>query len=174
MIPHHLHPVQQPIESIGMNTAISLLPPVGLPAPEARAKIMAIQRACQGLPDGQRMDESPPLKHHLAPGVYAREIHLPAGSVVVGKIHRHRHFNIISQGRVTCYTEFGLEHHQAPSSFISEAGTKRVVVTHEDAIWTTIHSNPDNESDIATLEARYTAIEYAELGMDVTDKEQPL
>jgi hypothetical protein len=154
-----------------MSTELALLPPAGLPAPVARGKIMAIQRACQGLPDGQRMDESPPLKHHLAPGIYAREIHLPAGTLVVGKIHRHRHLNIISQGRITCYTEFGLEHHQAPASFISEAGTKRLVYTHEDAIWTTIHPNPDNETDIATLEARYTALEYAELGMEVIEKE---
>jgi hypothetical protein len=148
------------------------LPQPNLPAPMARAKIMAIQQACGELPDGERMDESPPLRHWLAPGIYAREIYLPAQTLVVGKIHRHRHFNIISQGRVTCYTEFGLEEHVAPSSFISEAGTKRVVLTHEDAIWTTIHPNPTNETDIAKLEQMFTAIEYQELGMEVaTDKE---
>jgi hypothetical protein len=89
--------------------------------------------------------------------------------VVVGRIHRHRHFNIISKGSITCYTEFGLETWTAPASFISEAGTKRVVVRHEDAIWTTIHPNPDNETDISTLEDRYTAMEYAELGMEVSN-----
>ena len=152
-----------------MSTAIIELPQANLPAPIARQKIMDIQRACQALPDGQRMDESPPLKHWLAPGVYAREIHLPAGTVVVGKIHRHRHFNIISKGRITCYTEFGLETHNAPSSFISEPGTKRVVYTHEDAIWTTIHSTPTDETDIPTLEDMFTAFEYAELGMEVSE-----
>lgn len=133
---------------------------------------MAIQRACQGLPDGQRMDESPPLSHWLAPGIYAREIHLPAGTLVVGKIHRHRHFNIISKGKISCYTEFGMEHHTAPASFISEAGTKRVVYTHEDAIWTTIHPNPTDETDVSKLEEMFTAMEYAELEMSVeTEKE---
>jgi len=166
-----LHLVQPPIESVGMSTSLAVLPEPGLPAPVARGKIMAIQRACQGLPDGQRMDESPPLKHWLAPGIYAREIHLPAGTLVVGKIHRHRHLNIISQGRITCYTEYGLEHHQAPSSFISEPGTKRVVYTHEDAIWTTIHPNPTNETDITKLEEMNVALEYAELGMEVIEKE---
>lgn len=166
-----LHLVQPPIESVGMSTSLAVLPEPGLPAPVARGKIMAIQRACQGLPDGERMDESPPLKHWLAPGIYAREIHLPAGTLVVGKIHRHRHLNIISQGRITCYTEYGLEHHQAPSSFISEPGTKRVVYTHEDAIWTTIHPNPTNETDITKLEEMNVALEYAELGMEVIEKE---
>lgn len=155
-----------------MTTAIIELPESKLPARVARHKIMAIQMACQGLPDGERMDESPPLKHWLAPGIYAREIHLQAGTVVVGKIHKHRHFNIISQGKITCFTEFGLETLTAPASFISEPGTKRVVYTHEDAIWTTIHPNPDDETDVPTLEQRYTAMEYAELEMDVaTDDE---
>lgn len=145
------------------------MPSANLPAPVARAKIMAIQRACQAQPDGVRMDESPPVKNWLAPGIYAREIHLPGGTVVVGKIHRHRHFNIISQGSITCYTEFGLEHHTAPASFISEPGTKRVVLTHEDAIWTTIHPNPTDETDISKLEEMFVALEYEELGMAVAN-----
>lgn len=138
-----------------------------LAAQTARAQIMRMQHACMALPDGERMEESPPLKHWLAPGVYCREIHLAGDTVVVGRIHRHEHMNIISKGRVTVFTEFGLEELVAPASFISKAGTKRVVFTREDTIWTTIHPNPDNETDIHTLEERYTAAEYAELGMSV-------
>lgn len=164
--------VQNPIESFAMSTTIIEMPQANLPAPIARQKIMAIQMACQALPDGERMDESPPVKNWLAPGIYAREIHLPAGTVVVGKIHRHRHFNIISKGSITCYTEFGLETHSAPASFISEPGTKRVVHTHEDAIWTTIHSNPTDETDIETLENMFTALEYHELGMEVFEHKE--
>jgi quercetin dioxygenase-like cupin family protein len=138
-------------------------------AKAARAKIMRIQAECSMLDDTHRMDESPPLKHWLSNGVYAREICLPADSVVVGKIHRHEHLNIISKGTVTVFTEFGEETLNAGDSFISMPGTKRVVYTHpeSEAIWTTIHANPDNEKDIEKLEDRYTAIHYAELGMDV-------
>lgn len=157
-----------------MSAEMIEMPSANLPAPVARAKIMAIQRACQALPDDERMDESPPLKHWLAPGIYAREIHLPGGTVVVGRVHRHRHFNIISQGSITCYTEFGLETHTAPASFISEPGTKRVVLTHEDAIWTTIHPNPTNETDVSTLEDMFTALEYEELGMEVAIEKELL
>lgn len=141
-------------------------------AMQERAAIMRIQSACQALSDGHRMDESPPLKHWLAPGIYAREIHLPADSVVVGKIHRHRHLNILSVGRVTVMTEFGVDELTAPASFISEAGTKRVVHTHEAAIWTTIHPNPDGITDTAELERMFVAESYAELGMKVADLEK--
>jgi len=133
----------------------------------ARAKLMELQRQCQSLTDEHRMDESPPLKNWLAPGIYCREIHLPGDSLVVGRIHRHDHMNILSMGSVTVFTEFGEETLTAPASFISKAGTKRAVWTHTDAIWTTIHPNPDNEQDIQTLEDRYTALDYAELGMVV-------
>lgn len=142
-------------------------------ARRARRMILNIQTACQGLPDGERMDESPPLQHHLSPGIYAREIHLAAGTLVVGKIHRHRHLNIISQGCVTVFTERGHEIHTAPASFISEPGTKRVVWTKDDAIWTTIHPNPTNEQHVPTLEAMFVADDYSELGMVVSEKEMP-
>ena len=148
-------------------TEISAKAAQELAAQSARAKIMEIQRQCQGLPDAHRMDETPPVKNWLAPGVYCREIHLPGDSLVVGRIHRHDHMNIISKGCVTVYTEFGEETLTAPASFISKAGTKRVVWTHDDAIWTTIHPNPDDEQSIDALEQRYTAAEYAELGMSV-------
>jgi len=149
--------------------SIVITPPsANLPTPIARAKIMRIQMACYSLPDNERIEPADaPLKHWLAPGTYCREIHLTGGTVVVGRIHRHRHMNIISKGAVTVYTEFGYEHFEAPASFISEAGTKRVVWVHEDTIWTTIHPNPTDETNVSKLEEMFTAAEYAELKMEV-------
>lgn len=91
-----------------------------------------------------------PLKHHFAPGVYAREILLPAGSMVIGKIHKHAHLNIISRGRGFVATEFGREYFNAPHTFVSEPGTKRAVHAITDVIWTTIH--PTDETDLVKIE----------------------
>ena len=140
----------------------------------ARAEIMRIQESCQALDDGHRMDESPPVKNWLMPGIYCREIHLPADSVVVGRIHKFEHLSIISKGRVTVFTESGETTHKAGDSFSSPPGTKRVVWAHEDTTWTTIHPNPDNETDIAKLENRYTAMDYAELNMIVGKSQETL
>jgi hypothetical protein len=49
-----------------------------------------------------------------------------------------------------------------------------VVLTHEDAIWTTIHPNPTDETDISTLEDMFTALEYEELGMEVAIEKELL
>lgn len=145
--------------------------PTELAARSARAKIMRIQNECAALPPGERMEESPPFINHFAPGLYCREIHLAADTLVVGRIHLHDHFNVISKGKVSVFTEFGGEETlEAPVSFMSKAGTKRVVFTHEDAIWTTFHPNPTNETDLEKLTAMFTAADYAELGMVVGEE----
>ena len=94
-----------------------------------------------------------PLKHTFSNGIYVREIHMPTGTVCVGKIHRHDHPNFIMKGRVTVVTEEGgIEELIAPMSIISPAGTQRAVYVHEDTIWITVHHNPDNITDLEKLE----------------------
>lgn len=100
-------------------------------------------------------DADCPVKHHFAPGLYAREILIPAGFVIVGKIHRHAHINTISKGRVVVATEFGTQELVAPCTFVSQPGTKRAVVAQEDTIWTTYH--PTEETDLAKIEAHVIA-----------------
>ena len=120
-------------------------------ASDPRAKIMAIQAAIAQQPQIEF-----PVKHHFAPGAYGREILLFAGPVVVGKIHRHAHVNVISQGRCTVYTEGdGLIELQAPATFVSKPGTKRVVFAHTDVVWTTVHVT--DETDLAKIEAAVIA-----------------
>ena len=65
-----------------------------------------------------------PLTHKFAPGVYVREIFIPAGMCVVGKIHKHAHPNFLLKGKVIVITEQGgRELLEAPLSMISPAGT---------------------------------------------------
>lgn len=121
-----------------------------------RHQVMNVQNELAKLP---QIDA--PVFHHFAPGSYARECHLPAGTLVIGKIHRHSHINVISKGRVTVLTESGMVEMQAPYTFVSEAGTKRAVYSHEDTVWTTIHVS--TETDLAKLEAELIAPDYAAL-----------
>lgn len=109
-------------------------------------------------------DDVCPIKHHFAPGLYAREILIPAGTVIIGKIHRHAHVNTISAGRVLVATEFGTEEFKAPHTFVSKPGTKRAVVALEDAIWTTYH--PTEETDLAKIEEHVIAPTYEALELE--------
>jgi hypothetical protein len=90
--------------------------------------------------------------HYFAVGLYAREITIPAGTLLTGKVHKAEHFNIISQGRIVVWTEDGMREIAAPSLIISRPGTKRVGLALETTVWTTIHANPDNVRDPEALE----------------------
>jgi len=129
---------------------------------EIRSKILDLQKKLVSMTE--RACECP-LKHTFAPGTYAREILLPKGSVVVGKIHKHAHINIVSRGIASVMTEFGemrIDATLTPQTFTSQAGTKRVVVAIEDVIWTTIHLT--NETDLEKIESEIIAKDYDDVG----------
>lgn len=107
-----------------------------------------------------------PLKHTFADGIYVREIFIPAGTVLTGKIHKHDHPNFLLKGTVKVVTEHGgVELLEAPLSMISLAGTKRVVFAISDTVWVTIHKNTTNTQDLAELEETIIAKDYDEYEM---------
>ena len=128
---------------------------IDLDSADFRESVMSLQGA---MAEMEQIDC--PVTHHFAPGVYCREIFMPAGAVVVGKIHKHAHMNIISKGRVIVSTEFGKAEFSAPYSFVSEPGTKRAVCVIEDCIWTTIH--PTEETDLEKIEDHVIAKTFDE------------
>lgn len=126
-----------------------------------REAIMRLQDAIisEGLDVGHA---SCPVKHHFAPGSYGREMTLPAGLVVVGKIHKHAHINVISKGRVQVFTEQeGVLELAAPCTFVSSPGTKRVVYVLEETVWTTVHVT--DKTDLAEIEREVIATDFMEV-----------
>lgn len=93
--------------------------------------------------------------NHFASGVYARELHIPAGITLTGRIHKYDNLNILSQGEMLVTTEAGLVHVKAPFTVVSPAGTKRIATTLTDCIWTSIHGT--DETDIDKIEQHFTA-----------------
>lgn len=96
-----------------------------------------------------------PLKHSFAPGVYAREMEIPAGTLLIGKIHKHKHHNFLMKGSIIVLTETnGVELLQAPLMIVSDEGTQRIGYAITDTVWTTIHENKDNSEDLLLIEER--------------------
>lgn len=111
-----------------------------------------------------------PIKHIFAPGVYAREMTIPAGTILTGKIHATEHINILSQGDISVLTEEGMKRLQAPFSFVSKPGTKRVGYAHTDVVWTTIHVT--NETDLDKIEAEVIAKDFGDPRLAVSPWKQ--
>lgn len=95
-------------------------------------------------------DKECPVTHHFAPGMYAREMFIPAGTVLVGKIHRFAHVNTVAKGRIIVATEEGLKEVAAPAVFVSPPETKRAGYAIEDTVWITYH--PTEETDLEKIE----------------------
>lgn len=115
-----------------------------------------------------------PVKHHFSRGVYARELFIPKGTVLTGKIHKYPQLNILSQGEISVLTEEGIKRVKAPFHVVSPAGTKRIAYAHEDCVWTTVHGT--EETDLERIEATFiaqTEHEYLEFCKVLEIKEMP-
>lgn len=126
-----------------------------------RDKVFALERAMLKEPTayvsgGKRnIDDLCPVKHYFSHGVYAREIFIPKGTVLIGKIHKYTQLNIMSKGELSVLTEEGIKRVKAPFTIVSPPGTKRIAYAHEDTIWTTVHGT--DEIDLEKIEAHFIA-----------------
>lgn len=107
------------------------------------------------------IDSTFPLRHMFAPGCYSREMLIPSGHWIIGKIHKHAHFSVISKGKVAVLTEDGPVVMAAPYTFVSTPLAKRVVLALEDTIWTTFHVT--NETDLEKIEEDVIAKDYSDI-----------
>ncbi len=117
-----------------------------LATPDQMQRFDELEAAVASLPPAEA-----PVTHHFAPGVYAREMLIPAGVMLTGKIHKTEHLNIISAGRILVIGMDGSQKEVvAPAAFVSKPGTRRAGLAIEDTTWTTIH--PTQHTDLALIE----------------------
>jgi hypothetical protein len=124
--------------------------------PEIREFITKIEDLCR---DGEQVEM--PITHRFSYGVYAREMQVPKGMLIVGKIHKRQNLNILSAGEASVLSIDGIIRVKAPYTFVAGEGVKRVIYTHEDTVWTTIHGT--HETDIEKIEEEFIAKSYEEL-----------
>jgi hypothetical protein len=80
-------------------------------------------------------------------GVYSRELHIPAGVMLTGEIHKYENLNILSKGTMRVTIDDRIEEVSAPFSTISPPGTKRIAYALTDCVWTTIHGTFERNID---------------------------
>ena len=86
-----------------------------------RAYIDVVRDIQQQITDQAELIEVP-VVHHFAPGVYMRQMDASAGTLVVSKMHRTEHMNILLKGSLTVATENGIELLKAPCVLKSMPG----------------------------------------------------
>lgn len=107
-----------------------------LPAPSP-SRLDALERALldSGLPVIDL-----PLIHRFTPGVYAREIFMPAGTLLTSKVHNTEHFYVVLSGMA----RVGLPGQPTQTLTaghvgVTKPGTRRLLYILEDCRWITFH-----------------------------------
>lgn len=120
---------------------------------EIRKCIMGVSRILEQLPDGQ---DNATLEEFFADGLYGRRWTCKRGVLLTTRIHCVEHLSTLSRGRIVVASTDGLSIVEAGAMFVTGPGTQRVILVLEDAVFTTVHPNPDNIRDSEELTRRFT------------------
>lgn len=90
----------------------------------------------------QTQVEIPP-SHLISGGMYARQIVIPAGTVLTGDIYKFDHIDIMVSGRIIVSTDDGdVRELSGFNMFPSQSGKKRAGYAVEDTTWITVNNIP--------------------------------
>ena len=90
-------------------------------------------------------------RHHFSDGMYARELFIPAGTVVVGALHKSQHLYMVVKGKCKVSSQYETVKIEAPYIGETIPGTKRVIYAETDCVWVTFH--PTELTNIEEIEA---------------------
>lgn len=113
-----------------------------------RQKVCRLEDSLRSLPQAVC-----PVRNLFAPGIYAREMTVPAGVTATGAVHKTEHMTLID-GHCVLTTDEGPKEFKGHHVIVSKPGTKRAIHAIEQTIVTTIH--PTDETDEEKLVAMLT------------------
>lgn len=122
-----------------------------LAIPDAHLPIYRLEAEILRLPQVEM-----PVEHAFCNGLYARTMHIPAGTVLTGAVHRDESFFVVRKGILMVTTDEGVARIEAGHMSVTRPETKRAGVALTDVEVTTFHANPDNETEPEALWDKYT------------------
>ncbi|AMM22987.1 hypothetical protein AX767_00280 [Variovorax sp. PAMC 28711] len=129
---------------------------LSLGGPDRDARIDALEEAMRAAGNADPAAAGITTHHHYAPGIYAREMRAPKGTLVTSKVHKFENLSILSKGRMALYLDDGtVREVSAGFHIVAPPGARRVAVVLEDAVWTCFHNT--TETDLARIEAQFIA-----------------
>lgn len=85
--------------------------------------------------------------HHFSDGLYAKEIHVPEGMMVVQHKHTFSHLSVLAKGKVVVVVD-GEEPKviEAPACLDIKADTNHGIKALTDVVWFCIHATDEKDS----------------------------
>lgn len=110
-----------------------------------RGWITRLGHVLQSLPgDKGKLD----VKHSFLDGVYMRELFIPKGTLLVGKVHKLACMNLVTKGDISVLTETGSARVKAGYSVVSPAGIQKVGYAHEDTVFVNVFRTDETNPDL--------------------------
>lgn len=125
-------------------------------------KINQVEQEFEALP--AEMQQEMPLNHIFTPGLYVREVCMRKGSLVISRIHLTEHPFVISAGVVSVLDDDGWKTLRSPFTGVTKPGTRRILLVHEDTIFSTFHVTNETDPDEIVRQVTFTDGKYAQLG----------
>ena len=136
----------------------------------APGKVLALQDELFKMPQADIVTE-----HTFLPGVYERKIVVPPWTVLTGAEHKVAYRVRLEKGTIAVTTEDGVKTLTGPCEFEAPAGTQRAGrVFDDEVIWVDIYDNPDDCTDVATLEDRLYVVPEWGLGDSRTEAQKAM
>ena len=96
--------------------------------------ILALEKVMKTMP---QIHSEP--KHYRVDGVYVRELFIPAGCLLTGKIHNKESIGVLAQGRLRITNGESSFVAEAPYITVDKPGIKRLGYAETDCTFLTIH-----------------------------------
>lgn len=80
-----------------------------------------------------------PVKESYANGMYTRQIMIPRGTLLTGRVHMFPYVDIMLAGDIEVATPDGIKHMTGWNVLQGFAGRKRIGYAWEDTYWATVH-----------------------------------
>jgi mannose-6-phosphate isomerase-like protein (cupin superfamily) len=87
------------------------------------------------------------INHHFSAGVYAKETHIPAGSVLVQHKHKFSHMSILASGSIELLVDNERQIIHAPACLTIQADKHHGVKSITDVVWYCIHATECTDAD---------------------------
>ena len=117
----------------------------GVQTAQMRGKVQALQEEILKQPQVEL-----PTEHIFHGGMYCRQVWQPAGTIIVGKVHKKEHFFMVVSGCVAVSVGEEAQEIRAPFLLTSHPGDKRAIYAITDTLYMTIHRT--DETDVAAAE----------------------
>ena len=104
-----------------------------------------------------------PVMQWFSHGTYVRQITIPAGVILTGKIHKHACMSIVLSGEMEVVTDQGPRRIVGPVVYESPAGVKRAGRAITECVWLTVHPYQGEPLGADAMAAIFTVDTFEQL-----------